>query len=86
MRSHRRKAISVKCKAGSAAPVDVVETNDQVAEFQGNVFSGLQTVQQLQTQLKSLILGNPGDPVWMANLVPTTSVAQIPTEPTVDTS
>src|SRR5579872_1136319 len=73
-----------KVKAGSAAPVEVVETNDQVAEFQGNVFSSLQTVQQLQTQLKSLILGNPGDPVWMANLVPTTSVAQIPSEPTVD--
>ena len=73
-----------KVKAGSAAPVDVVETNDQVAEFQGNVFSALQTVQQLQTQLKSLILGNPGDPVWMANLVPTTSVAQVPSEPTVD--
>ena len=73
-----------KVRAGSAAPVDVVETNDQVAEFQGNVFSGLQTVQQLQTQLKSLILGNPADPAWMANLVPTTSVAQVPTEPTVD--
>jgi outer membrane protein TolC len=73
-----------KVRAGSAAPVDVVETNDQVAEFQGNVFSGLQTVQQLQTQLKGLILGNPGDPAWMANLVPTTSVAQVPSEPTVD--
>jgi outer membrane protein TolC len=73
-----------KVRAGSAAPVDVVETNDQVAEFQGNVFSGLQTVQQLQTQLKSLILGNPADPAWMANLVPTTSVAQVPTEPSVD--
>jgi len=73
-----------KVKAGSAAPVDVVETNDQVAEFQGNVYSGLQTVQQLQTQLKSEILGNPADPIWMANLVPTTSVAQIPSEPTVD--
>ncbi|MGH7716096.1 MAG: TolC family protein, partial [Vulcanimicrobiaceae bacterium] len=73
-----------KVRAGSAAPVDVVETNDQVAEFQGNVFSGLQTVQQLQTQLKSLMLGNPADPAWMANLVPTTSVAQVPSEPTVD--
>jgi outer membrane protein len=73
-----------KVKAGSAAPVDVVETNDQVAQFQDNVFSALQTVSQLQTQLKSLILGNPSDPTWMANLVPTTSVTQMPTEPTVD--
>jgi len=73
-----------KAKAGSAAPVDVVETNDQVAQFQDSVFSALQNVGQLQTQLKSLILGNPADPVWMANLVPTSSVTQYLEEPTVD--
>lgn len=73
-----------KVRAGSAAPVDVVETNDQVAQFQDNVFSSLQNVQQLQTQLKSLILGNPADPTWMANLVPTSSVTQYSAEPTVD--
>lgn len=73
-----------KVRAGSAAPVDVVETNDQVAEFQDNIFSAMQNVGQLQTQLKSLILGNPADPVWMANLVPTSSVTQYSPEPTVD--
>ncbi|MGH7683982.1 MAG: TolC family protein, partial [Vulcanimicrobiaceae bacterium] len=73
-----------QAKAGAVAPVDVVESNDQVAQFQDNVYSGLQTVQELQTQLKSLILGNPADPVWSANLVPTTSVTQMPVEPTVN--
>jgi outer membrane protein len=73
-----------KARAGSAAPVDVVESNDQVAQFQDNVYSALQNVQNLQTQLKSLILGNPADPIWVANLVPTSSVAQIAQEPSVN--
>ena len=73
-----------KARAGSVAPVDVVESNDQVAQFQDNVFSALQNVQSLQTQLKGLILGNPADPAWTANLVPTSSVAQFPAEPSVD--
>jgi len=73
-----------QAKAGALAPVDVVESNDQVAQFQDNVYSALQNVQELQTQLKSLILGNPADPAWTANLVPTTSVTQTPAEPTVN--
>jgi outer membrane protein TolC len=73
-----------KARAGTAAPVDVVESNDQVAQFQDNVFSALQNVQSLQTQLKSLILADPADPIWTANLVPTTSVVRIPAEPSVN--
>lgn len=73
-----------QAKAGALAPVDVVESNDQVAQFQDNVYSALQNVQQLQTQLKSLIIGNPADPIWTANLVPTTSVTQVPAQPSVN--
>jgi outer membrane protein TolC len=69
---------------GAAAPVDIVESNTQVNVFQDNVFSALQTVQSLQTQLKGLILGNPADPLWMANLVPTSPVLQLPAEPKLD--
>jgi outer membrane protein TolC len=69
---------------GAAAPVDIVESNTQVNVFQDNVFSALQTVQSLQTQLKGLILGNPADPLWMANLVPTSPVIQLPAEPKLD--
>lgn len=71
-------------RAGAAAPVDVVESNTQVNVFQDNVFSALQRVQQLQTQLKSLILANPADPLWLANLVPTSPVLQLPSEPKLD--
>jgi HAE1 family hydrophobic/amphiphilic exporter-1 len=66
---------------GQAAPVDVVESNTQVNVFQDNVFSALQNVNSLQTQIKSLILSNPADPVWFANLVPTSNVGQLPAEP-----
>ena len=66
---------------GVVAQTDIVEANTQVNVFQDNIFSALQNVQRLQTQIKSLILANPADPVWMANLVPTTAIAQIPQEP-----
>ncbi|MBV8369122.1 MAG: TolC family protein [Candidatus Eremiobacteraeota bacterium] len=69
---------------GAVAPTDIVEANTQVNVFQDNVFAALQNVQRLQTQLKSLILANPGDPVWFANLVPTSAILQIPQEPSLD--
>jgi outer membrane protein TolC len=69
---------------GAAAPVDVVESYTQINVFQDNVFSALQRVQALQTQLKSLIVANPADPLWMANLVPTSPVLQLPAEPKLD--
>jgi len=69
---------------GVVAPTDIVEANTQVNVFQDNVFAAIQNVQRAQTALKSLILANPGDPVWFANLVPTTPVAQVPTEPGLD--
>ena len=71
-------------RRGALAPVEIVESNTQVDVFQDNVFSALQSVQRLQTQLKSLILGNPADPLWSANLVPTSAVIQLPTEPKLD--
>ena len=69
---------------GVVAQTDIVEANTQVNVFQDNVFSALANVQRLQTQIKSLVLANPADPVWLANLVPTTPIAQVPQEPTVD--
>jgi HAE1 family hydrophobic/amphiphilic exporter-1 len=69
---------------GAAAPVDVVESNTQINVFQDNVFAAIQQVQQLQSQLKSLILASPGDPIWTANLVPTSAVLQLPPEPALD--
>jgi outer membrane protein TolC len=65
-------------RRGAGAPIDAVESQTQVSNFQNAVFSALQTVSQLQNQLKSLVAGNAQDPVWDANLVPSTSVEQVP--------
>jgi outer membrane protein TolC len=73
-----------QAKRGAAAPIDAVESSTQVAIYQQDVFSALQNVSELQNQLKSLILTDPSDPIWRANLVPTSSVLQLPATPTVD--
>ena len=73
-----------QAKQGAAAPIDAVESSTQVAVYQQNVFSALQTVSQLQNQLKSLVVSDPGDPIWQANLVPTSSVPGLPPMPSVD--
>lgn len=65
-------------RRGAAAPADVSESQTQVSNFQNNVFSALQTVSQLQIQLKSLVAADPADPIWTANLVPSTSVLELP--------
>jgi outer membrane protein len=65
------------------APIDAVESSSQVAVYQSNVFAALQNVSSLQNQLKSLIVNNPGDPIWRANLVPTTPVQQTPDVPSL---
>ena len=65
-------------RRGAAAPIDAVESETQVANFQTEVFRALQTVSGLQNQLKSLIASHAGDPIWAANLVPSTSVEQLP--------
>ena len=63
---------------GAAAPINAVESQTQVSNFQNNVYSALQTVSQLQIQLKSLIVADPADAIWTANLVPSTSVEELP--------
>ena len=70
-------------RRGASAPIDVVQVNAQVAVFQQNVFSALQQVALLQNALKSQITTNPNDPVWNANLVPTSPVLQIPQQPSL---
>jgi outer membrane protein TolC len=71
-------------KAGQAAPVDVVESDTQVQVFQDDVYSGIQNVASLQNQLKTLILSDPANPIWTANLVPTSPVTDVPPEPSLD--
>jgi outer membrane protein TolC len=63
---------------GAAAPIDAVQSETQVENFRTAVFQALQRVSELQNQLKSLVVSNAADPIWNANLVPTTSVARLP--------
>jgi outer membrane protein TolC len=71
-------------RRGVASPVDAVEARTTVSNFQDGVFTSLQTVSRLQIQLKSLILSDPGDPVWRANLVPSSPVQELPAAGDVD--
>jgi len=65
-------------KRGAVARITVIESETQVANFQANVFSALQSVAELQTQLKNLIAADSSDPVWSANLVPSSPVQELP--------
>jgi outer membrane protein TolC len=71
-------------RQGAAAPVDVVESDTQVDEFQNDVYSAIQNVASQQNTLKQLLLGNPADPLWTANLVPTTPISNEIDEPSID--
>ena len=63
---------------GAVAPITAVEAQTQVANFQSQVYSALQNVSQLQTQLKNLIAADSADPIWAANLVPSSPVQELP--------
>ncbi len=74
----QQRSVTRLAKRGAAAPITAVETQTQVANFQSQVFSALQAVSELQTQLKSLIVAGPDDPMWSANLVPSSPVRELP--------
>ena len=63
---------------GAVAPITAVEAQTQVANFQSQAYSALQNVSQLQTQLKNLIAADSADPIWAANLVPSSPVQELP--------
>jgi outer membrane protein TolC len=63
---------------GVAPRIATVESQTQVANFQNSVFSALQIVAELQNQLKSLIVADPKDQIWQANLVPSSPVQELP--------
>ncbi len=72
-------------RRGEGANVDAVESETQVETFRDDVYSALQNVSELQNQLKSLVVTDAGDPIWRANLVPSTSVQQLPAPSDLDT-
>ncbi len=70
-------------KQGAVASVDVVESDNQVNLFEDNVFSALQNIERLQNGLKQLLLSDPADPIWTANLVPTSTLGALPPDQNV---
>jgi outer membrane protein TolC len=75
--AQQRDAVRL-ARRGAAPPVAAVEAETQVATFQAGVFAALETVSELQNQLKSLVVADPKDPIWKANLVPSSPVGQLP--------
>ncbi|GAC1302343.1 MAG: hypothetical protein NVSMB21_00110 [Vulcanimicrobiaceae bacterium] len=70
-------------RGGVAAPVDVVESDSTVAVFQDDVFAAIANVASLQNALKALMLDDPADPMWTANLVPTSPLTNLVAEPAI---
>lgn len=65
-------------RAGAAPPVTAVESQTQVSTFQNNVVVALQNVSELQNKLKRLLVTDPNDAIWAANLVPSSPVQELP--------
>jgi len=80
----QQRSVVRLARRGAAPPVTAIESETQVANFQSQVFSALQNVSQLQNRLKGLIVADPGDPIWRANLVPSSPVQELPSTGDLD--
>ena len=59
---------------GILAPVDVIQTQTQVATFQQNVFTAQEGLTRAENAIKSLMSATRQDSIWSAALVPATAV------------
>ena len=66
---------------GILAPVDVIQTQTQVATFQQNVFTAQETLTRAENGLKALLLPSRADPTWSMGLIPVTPINGRPTVP-----
>ena len=70
---------------GVLAPVDVIQTQTQVATFQQNVFTAQETVTRAENSLKALLLPSRADPTWGIGLIPVTPINGRPVVPDLST-
>ena len=70
-----------QAQKGQLAPIDAVESSTQVATYQDQVFEALQQVSIVQNTLKSLLVDDPANAIWSANVVPTSPALQTPAIP-----
>ncbi|MEP6716143.1 MAG: efflux RND transporter permease subunit, partial [Terriglobia bacterium] len=68
---------------GLLAPVDVVQTQTQIATFQQNVFSGQTALTNAENALKALMLTDRNDLMWGAALIPEEHPGATPPLPSV---
>lgn len=63
---------------GAGPAIEPIETQTQVSNFQNDVYAALENVADVQNRLKALIVTDPKDPIWPANLVPSSPVKDLP--------
>lgn len=68
--AHNRRLVD----EGQLAPIDVVASETQVANFEQAVYDALNTVGQNENNLKNLIAPNKNDPIWSQSVTPTDDV------------
>jgi HAE1 family hydrophobic/amphiphilic exporter-1 len=68
--AHNRRLV----EEGQLAPVDIIASETQIANFEQNVYIALEDVNRAENNLKNLIAENRNDAIWIASIVPTDSV------------
>lgn len=69
---------------GVIAPIEIVEAETQVTNFEQQVYVAQQTVTQAENNLKTLLLANSTDAIWTQAIVPTTPVNVEPPKVSVE--
>ena len=64
--AHNRRLV----EEGQLAPVDIIASETQVANFEQNVYDALNTVTVAENALKNLIAANRNDKLWNESIVP----------------
>ncbi len=59
---------------GVLAPVDIIASETQVANFEQNVYTALEEVGRAENNLKNLISQNRNEAIWSESVIPTDSV------------
>jgi len=74
----QRSDTLVRIEARTVAPSDLAEPTAEVERRRGDVFAAQEAVARAERALKQLMLGDAGDPIWMAELTPTDQPDAIP--------
>ncbi len=67
---HNRRMVA----EGALAPIDVVATETQVANFEQSEYGALEDVTRTENNLKNLIVENKSAKLWSASIIPTDQV------------